>query len=90
MSNTFISGMIVKKPREGAPDFIKLNMSFKTEDFIKFLQAHTVNGWMNVDLKKSKEGKLYCALNEYKKKEETKDLPEINIEEEIKAEDIPF
>lgn len=67
MNNVFADGMSVKKPNENAPDFIKLNMSFKVETFTKFLKDHEKNGWVNCDLKKSKEGKLYVALNDYQK-----------------------
>lgn len=66
----FTDGLIFKKPREGAPDFIKGNMSFKVNDFIAFLQKHNNNGWVNVDLKVSKGGKLYTQLNDWKLKEE--------------------
>jgi len=64
----FPKGMIVKKPHENAPDFIKLNFSFKVDEFIAFLQEHKKeDGWVNADLKKSKEGKLYVQLNNYVK-----------------------
>lgn len=60
-------GMIFKKPREGAPDFVKGHISFKVEEAVPWLQANVNNGWVNVDIKKSKEGKLYLQLNEWKK-----------------------
>lgn len=68
METIFADGMSVKKPHENAPEFIKLNISFKVDDFIKFLETYkNESGWVNVDLKKSKAGKLYCQLNNYKK-----------------------
>lgn len=66
----FIKGMSFKKPSEKAPEFIKGNISFKVDDFIAFAQANkTESGWLNVDLMKSREGKLYLCLNTYKKGE---------------------
>lgn len=62
-----------KRPREGAPDFVKGGISVKVEEFIKFLKAHDNKGWVNLDLKKSKTGTLYLELNTYKK-EADKDI----------------
>ena len=89
MANTFIDGMIVKKPHENAPSFIKATISVKVIDFVNFAKKHHKNGWLNIDLKKSKEGRLYLSLDEFepKKKDE---LPDIDLSEEIKAEDLPF
>lgn len=78
----FGQGIIFKKPREGAPEFVKGNISVKVDEFIGFLRTHNNNGWVNLDLKKSKEGKYYIELNTYKK--ETKfvsDSKELSEEE---------
>jgi hypothetical protein len=37
----FTDGMIVKPPRDGAPDFVKASISIKTEEFVRFLEDHT-------------------------------------------------
>ena len=63
----FADGIMFKRPREGAPDFVKGSLSIKVEDFIKFLKAHDNEGWVNLDLKKSQGGKLYLELNTWKK-----------------------
>lgn len=67
----FVDGMIIKKPRPGAPDFIKASISIKKEEFFPFLQKHEGN-WLNLDIKESKGGKLYAQVNTWKpeKKEE--------------------
>lgn len=98
--NIFIDGMIVKKPPEKAPDFIKATFAVKVADFINFAKKHEVRGWLNFNLKESKEGRYYLALDVFQKKEPQdyagKELeeklkePEINLEEEIRAEDLPF
>jgi hypothetical protein len=62
----FAQGLIYKAPRENAPDFVKGSLSIKTEEFTKFLEDHTKpDGWVNLDLKVSRGGKLYCELNQY-------------------------
>ena len=69
----FPDGMIFKKPTEKTPEWIKARFSFKVDEFTKFMDTHNNNGWINVDLKKSKNGKLYLQLNDWK----PKDQPEI-------------
>ncbi len=59
----FVDGMIFKKPRQGAPDFVKGSVSVKVDDFGAFMTKHQKKGWLNADLKQSKEGKLYLELN---------------------------
>jgi hypothetical protein len=62
----FAQGLIYKAPRDGAPVFVKGSLSIKTDEFTKFLEDHTKpDGWVNLDLKESKGGKLYCELNQY-------------------------
>ena len=70
---TFADGMIIKAPHENCPDFIKHEVSFKVSEFIEFLKKHEDNGWVNVTIKESKNGKHYAQLNDWKpeKKEET-------------------
>lgn len=67
MENVFAKGMFVEKPSEKAPEFIKAKISFKVADVIEFLKEHENNaGYVNCDLKESKEGKLYLQLNTFK------------------------
>ena len=71
----FIDGLIVK---EGKPDFVKAKLSSKIEEFAKFVKENAKDGWLNIDILESKNGKLYGKLNEFqpeKKGEESKDLP---------------
>jgi len=64
---TFIDGLVVKRPHENAPDFVKLNLFIKSKELVGFLKEHTdERGWCNIDIKKSKAGKLYAALNTFK------------------------
>lgn len=64
----FPEGIFVSLPHEKAPEWIKLTLGIKVEETIPFLQKHANDrGYVNLDLKKSKEGKLYLQLNDYKK-----------------------
>ena len=62
----FADGFIFKRPREGAPDFVKGALSIKVGEAIAFLQKHNNAGWVNLDLKNSQGGKLYLQLNDWK------------------------
>lgn len=92
----FVDGLFVKNPREGAPEFIKGSLSFNVNKFIAYLHSKAnASGYINLDLKESKDGKLYAELNTWQPKEkEMKEGEDINIpeepEEEIKIENIPF
>lgn len=69
----FIDGLIVK---EGKPDFVKAKLSFKIEEFAKFVKENQKDGWLNIDILESKNGKLYGKLNDFvpeKKGEESED-----------------
>ena len=61
-----VDGMIFKKPSESAPSFVKGKLSIKIEDFAKFVKAHAVDGWLNIDLKEGKSGKYYAQLDTWK------------------------
>lgn len=71
MSNEteFVEGLIVKAPRDGAPDFVKAAISIKRQELIDWLNGRD-GEWVNVDVKESKGGKWYAAVNTYKPKEE--------------------
>ena len=71
MSNDtqFVDGLMVKAPRDGAPDFVKAGIWIKRLELIAWLQAQTEDS-INVDVKESKGGKWYAAVNTYKPKEE--------------------
>ena len=65
MSETkFPEGIFAK---EGNVGFVTAKLSFKTEEFIKYLKANTNDkGYCNIDVLKSKKGGLYCSLNDWK------------------------
>ena len=61
----FPDGLMVKAPREGAPDFVKGSISIKRADLINWLGQQD-GEWINLDMKVSKGGKWYSCVNTYK------------------------
>jgi len=61
----FIQGLYVDAPRDGAPDFVKGSITFKRKELGNWLREQT-DDWINIDVKESKEGKWYAALNDFK------------------------
>ena len=74
----FADGFIFKRPREGAPDFVKGALSIKVDEAIAFLQKHNNAGWVNLDLKNSQGGKLYLQLNDWKPRSQDTAQPSAN------------
>ena len=63
----FANGLIIKR-NEKAPDFVICNLSFKVGDFVKFLDDNSKNGWVNIQIKRAKDGvKLYGELDLWEK-----------------------
>lgn len=87
----FVNGMSFKEPRQGAPDFVKGSISIKIEDLIPFLEQNAnEKGWVNIDVKESKGGKLYCELNTYQRGAPKADTELERLGEEINSDDIPY
>lgn len=64
----FGDGIRFSRPKPGAPAWIKGQVGVEVDKFIQFLTLHKDDkGWVNLDLKESKEGnKLYFQLNTWK------------------------
>ena len=95
----FADGFIFKRPREGAPDFVKGALSIKVGEAIAFLQKHNSGGWVNLDLKNSQGGKLYLQLNDWKPPTQDTAQPPVAApvaqqvpagEQPMAPEDLPF
>lgn len=93
----FVDGLFVNR-RENSPEFLIASLSFN-QKFIDYLKGNfNSKGYCNVDVLKSKEGKLYAKLNDWQpKSEETfvrTEQGELDVdnfqEEEIRTENIPF
>ena len=66
----FVDGMLAKKPDEGAPDFVKLKLSIKLDEFGPWVAARKKadpdSEWMNIEIKEGRSGKWYAELNTWK------------------------
>lgn len=97
MEEKFIKGLFAGR-REQAPEFVKANLSIKTDEFIEWLKGHTNSkGYCQIDILESKTGSLYAKHNDWQptgdseqfvKKEDGK----IGVEdrEDINVSEIPF
>jgi len=61
------------KRREDAPEFVIGNLSCKVEDAVKFLKDNEKNGWVNMNVLMSKNGKPYLELDTWEAKEKKDD-----------------
>ena len=67
----FVDGLYVDLPREKAPKFIIANLSFNVKKFVKFIQTQeNERGWVNIDIKESKNGNVYAEVNNWQKQKE--------------------
>ena len=83
----FPKGLMVKAPRDGAPDFVKCAISIKREELIEWLEQRD-GDWINLDVKEAKSGKWYASVNTYKPKQETK--PGANVPAGEYDDDVAF
>ena len=79
----FPNGVNIKTVQTKYGEIIKVGVH--TE---KMFENPMNNQWVNFDIRKGKNGKWYCALNEYKKEEQTQE----NIVQivEVDESEIPF
>ena len=65
----FIDGLMFKEKHQNAPDFVICKLSIKREELIAWLQAKD-GEWINGDIKRSKNGKIYAAVDNWKPNQE--------------------
>ena len=104
----FAQGMFFKEPNQNAPAWVKGTLSIDCEKFTQWLRKNcykAVNGkyYVNIDIKTSKDGVKYLALNEYKPKPQNAPQQSAPVQEqpvqyqtepvpndEINVENVPF
>ena len=59
----FPEGISIKDPHANAPDCVKGSISIKKAEIIPFLEKRSE--WTNLDIKRSKGGKLYLSINDF-------------------------
>jgi len=66
----FVKGLSAKKPHENAPSFIIADISAKVAELHEWLNNNqglaNDAGFINLQLKESKAGNLYIAVNDFK------------------------
>ena len=65
VSKIFAKGFSFKR-NENAPEFVVGKLSLKADEAIQFIKDNSSNGWVNLDVKKSKDGKYYIELDNFK------------------------
>ncbi len=66
MDKIFAKGIYFNKPHPNAPDFVKGKIDIKANEAIDFIKQNTNDsGYVNLDLKESKGGKLYLEVNTF-------------------------
>jgi len=68
----FIDGLIAKKPRDTAPEWIKCNISIKRADLVRWLEQKD-GDWINVQVCESKSGKWYAEVDNWQPKKASND-----------------
>ena len=67
----FADGLFFSR-RENAPDFVVGSLGIQVEKAVAWIQRQKQkeNGFINVDIKKSQQGKYYLELNEFEPKQQ--------------------
>ena len=71
----FVNGLMVKRPHDNAPDFVKCAISIKRSDLINWLSDRT-DDWINIQVKESRAGKYYAEVDKWKPKGEQQSAPQ--------------
>jgi hypothetical protein len=86
----FADGLIFKL-KDNQPDFVIGNISVKVDDFVKFLNKHSDNGWVNIQFLKSSKGNPYGKLDTWKPTKQAESKPSVPQAMQIPVEDeLPF
>jgi len=76
MEKQFAKGFIFKR-NDNAPEWAIGKLSIKAQEAIQFINEKNNGGWLNLEIKKSKEGKFYIELDTYEAK------PKVEVKEEM-------
>ena len=72
----FVEGLIVKLPDDNAPDFVKLKLSIKLDEFGPWVANQKSNDpaieWLNIEIKEGRSGKWYAERNMWKPSDDAK------------------
>lgn len=82
----FADGFSFKR-RESAPEFVVGNVSIKVDEAVPFLQKNAKNGWVNLNVLTSKNGKQYIELDQW---EPVKEQTVKQVNPVAQEDDLPF
>lgn len=87
----FVNGLMIKKPHDNAPDFVKCAISIKRKDLGNWLREKD-DEWINIQVKESKGGKWYAEVDTWKpnKEDAPKTIAEQKKEGSFDDSDLPF
>lgn len=89
----FPNGLILKAPRDGAPDYVIGSLSIRKAEFLDWLKGRE-GDWVNLNLKRGQSGKWYAEVDTWRPKGEgnsggpARRAPDPRKAEEV--DDIPF
>jgi hypothetical protein len=90
----FVDGLLVKLPDDNAPDFVKLKLSIKLDEFGPWVAARKKadpdSEWMNIEIKEGRSGKWYAELNTWKKSADQPARQPVRQPAPAPTEDIPW
>ena len=85
----FVDGLMVKQPHEKAPDFVKMSISIKRKELGNWLRGKD-DEWINIQVKESKNGKLYAAVDNWKPEQQQSQQSQQSAPVDDFDDDIPF
>lgn len=83
MADPIFTDGFIFKTNPNAPDFVKMKISIKEKEAIDFIKKHANGGWLNLDVKESKSGKIYGEVDTWKPQKKEQTTTEVD-------EDLPF
>lgn len=86
----FVDGLMFKEPNEGAPEYVIGRIWIKVDALKAWLDEHnTNNGGVNIDIKRSTKGNIYCELDTWKPNKPAVGQ-EAAVEQDVDDSDVPF
>lgn len=68
LDKKFVDGLRFNDPHERAPKWVRGTISVNIKRFLPYAEENAdERGWLNIDVKKSRDGNLYCELNTYRR-----------------------
>ena len=85
----FAKGFYFKR-NEKAPDFVIGNLSLKVEDAGPFVKENAKNGYLNLQILKSRSGGFYVELDTFEPKKQDNDTATTSSRQDNDTDELPF